>query len=70
MSPEHINFLRLVESEARKRRNFSNWLPDAMKVMHFIPDELTAEEAARVFIRWLFREPLEDHDGEFLASLG
>jgi hypothetical protein len=69
MSPDQIKFLRLVEAETRKRRNFSNWLPDAMKVMHFIPEKLSAEEASMVFVRWLFREPIQDHDGEFLTSL-
>ncbi|HWB02304.1 MAG TPA: hypothetical protein VG796_04720 [Verrucomicrobiales bacterium] len=71
MSSDQIKFLRLVEAEARKRGNFTNWVPVAIKVRRFVPGELSAEEAAAIFIRWLFREPADGRTSgaAFIAGL-
>ena len=68
MSAEHVQFLRLIEAEARERGDFTNWVPDAIKMRRFIPEALSPEEAAAVFIRWLFREPSHERDGALLEG--
>jgi hypothetical protein len=57
MCPYRIKYLRLIESEARNRGYFHNWVPFALKAAPVIADEIDASVNAKAFLRWLFNEP-------------
>jgi hypothetical protein len=58
MSSHRVKYLRLIEAEATRRGNLTNWVPFALEAAPFIVNERHAEEAAELFLRWLFGEPL------------
>lgn len=55
--PSHrVKYLRLIEEEARRRGNLTNWVPFALETAPSIEDDLHAEQAAERFLRWLLGE--------------
>ena len=44
-------------------------MEEAFRFATCIPGDVTAREAAEAFIRWVFREPLEDDDKAILKIL-
>jgi hypothetical protein len=58
MTGQQLEFLSLVEACEPS----ADWMPGAMKVSHLVPDELSAEDAAAAFVRWLYKEPPQERD--------
>ena len=62
MTAPQVEFLALVEEQTERQEYPSDWLPDAMKVIHLVPVEMQPDAAALVFCRWLFGKPPNLHD--------
>jgi hypothetical protein len=50
MSSHRLNYLRLIEAEARRHGNFTNWVEDALKAEPVILNERHAADAAERFL--------------------
>ncbi|HWB02224.1 MAG TPA: hypothetical protein VG796_04305 [Verrucomicrobiales bacterium] len=66
MRAEQLVFIELVEQGVLARGAVLDWMPDVMKVIHFVPNQMSADEAASVFLRWLFNEGHEGPMNEIL----
>jgi hypothetical protein len=62
MTAPQVEFLALIEAQVDAHEYLADWLPDAMKVIHFVPDQMCAEAASLTFCRWLFGKPQHMHD--------
>jgi hypothetical protein len=63
MAPPEI-FLTLVNDAVRTRGRLTaaDYLPIALTVAHRIPENERAEDAAAMFIRWIYEEPFQVKD--------
>ena len=68
MNSEQLVFVGLVEDEVTRRGVVFDWLPEALKVIHLIPDQLPAEAAAPGFCRWLFKDPGDPADNAIMIT--
>src|SRR5688572_8023135 len=69
MTAPQVEFLALIEQRAKKLNDSSDWLPQAMKVIHLVPDTYRPDAASLVFCRWLLNEEPHVHDVLMLRLL-
>jgi hypothetical protein len=69
MTAPQAEFIALIEATVNLQRYSGDWLHNAMKVVHLIPDIYKPEAASLVFCRWLFGEDAHVRDVLMLRML-